>query len=34
VIVLDQGQVVQDGTFAGLMETPGLFRDLAQRQLT
>jgi NHLM bacteriocin system ABC transporter ATP-binding protein len=34
VIVLDQGQVVQDGSFAALMEAPGLFRDLAQRQLS
>ena len=34
VIVLDRGQIVQDGPFQHLMETPGLFRDLALRQLT
>jgi NHLM bacteriocin system ABC transporter ATP-binding protein len=34
VIVLDHGEVVQDGSFAELMAAPGLFRDLARRQLT
>jgi NHLM bacteriocin system ABC transporter ATP-binding protein len=34
VIVLDHGQVVQDGTFAELMAAPGLFHDLAARQLS
>ena len=33
VIVLDQGNVVQDGGFNELLETEGLFRELARRQL-
>jgi NHLM bacteriocin system ABC transporter ATP-binding protein len=34
VLVIDHGRIVQDGSFKELMETPGLFRELAQRQLT
>ena len=34
IYVLDEGQVVQQGTFAQLIETPGIFRDLANRQMT
>ena len=34
VIVLDSGQIIQDGPFQDLMERPGLFRDLALLQLT
>ncbi len=33
IIVLDHGRVVQNGTFDELMAVPGLFRDLAERQL-
>lgn len=33
ILVLDQGRVVQSGTYAELMEQPGLFRELASRQL-
>jgi len=33
ILVLDRGRVVQSGTYAELMEQPGLFRDLASRQL-
>ena len=33
IYVFDQGRVVQQGTFAELIETPGVFRDLARRQL-
>lgn len=33
VIVMDRGRIIQDGGFQDLMETPGLFRDLALRQL-
>ena len=34
IYVLDEGRVAQQGTFAQLIETPGIFRDLASRQLT
>ncbi len=34
IYVLDEGQVAQQGTFAQLIETPGIFRDLANRQMT
>ena len=33
IIVLDQGKVVQSGTFAELVEQEGLFAELAKRQL-
>lgn len=33
IYVFDQGRVAQQGTFAQLIETPGVFRDLARRQL-
>lgn len=33
IIVLDQGQVVQQGSFDELMAKPGLFADMARRQL-
>lgn len=33
VYVLDEGRVAQQGTFAQLIETPGIFRDLANRQM-
>ena len=34
IYVLDEGRVAQQGTFAQLIETPGIFRDLANRQMT
>jgi len=34
IYVLDEGRVAQQGTFAQLIETPGIFRDLATRQMT
>ena len=34
IYVFDQGRVAQQGAFAQLIETPGVFRDLARRQLT
>ena len=34
IYVLDEGRVAQQGTYAELIETPGVFRDLANRQLT
>ena len=34
VLVLDRGRLVQTGRFDQLMAEPGLFRDLARRQLT
>ena len=34
IIVLETGRIVQRGTYEELMEQPGLFRDLASRQLT
>lgn len=33
IFVLDQGRVVQSGTYAELMTQPGLFAELAQRQI-
>jgi NHLM bacteriocin system ABC transporter ATP-binding protein len=33
VLVLDRGELVQSGGFDELMQTPGLFRDLARRQV-
>jgi NHLM bacteriocin system ABC transporter ATP-binding protein len=33
IIVLDQGKVVQSGTYANLIEQEGLFAELAKRQL-
>ena len=33
IFVLDQGQIVQTGTYQELMDQPGAFRDLAARQL-
>jgi NHLM bacteriocin system ABC transporter ATP-binding protein len=33
ILVVAGGSIVQQGTFDGLMETPGPFRDLAGRQL-
>lgn len=34
IYVLQDGRVVQEGTFAALMERDGVFRDLVRRQLT
>lgn len=34
IIVLEAGRIVQSGTYGELMERPGLFRELASRQLT
>ncbi len=34
IYVLQGGRVVQEGTFAGLMDREGVFRDLVRRQLT
>lgn len=34
IIVLEAGRIVQSGTYEELMERPGLFRELASRQLT
>jgi NHLM bacteriocin system ABC transporter ATP-binding protein len=34
VIVLDKGKVIQSGSYRQLLETDGLFRELAKRQLT
>lgn len=34
IYVLDEGRVVQQGTFSQLIEVQGVFRDLARRQLT
>jgi ATP-binding cassette subfamily C protein len=31
--VLDRGKLAQQGTFAELSKTPGIFRDLISRQL-
>jgi NHLM bacteriocin system ABC transporter ATP-binding protein len=33
IIVIDRGQVVQQGRYDALLAEPGLFRDLARRQL-
>ena len=32
IVVMDQGRIVQIGTFAELRQTPGLFADLMQHQ--
>ncbi len=32
IVVLDRGRIVQEGTYAALVDTPGLFADLAARQ--
>ena len=34
IFVMEQGRIVQTGRYEELMEQPGLFRELAQRQLT
>lgn len=34
IYVINEGRVAQSGTYADLMEQPGLFRELAARQLT
>jgi ABC-type bacteriocin/lantibiotic exporter with double-glycine peptidase domain len=33
IVVMDRGRVVQTGTYDELLAVPGLFRDLAQRQI-
>lgn len=33
ILVMDRGRIVQAGTYSELMEQPGLFRELAERQL-
>lgn len=33
ILVMDHGRIVQSGTYSELMEQPGLFRELAERQL-
>ena len=33
IYVFDEGRVAQQGTFEQLIETPGVFRDLARRQM-
>ncbi|MBB2484694.1 NHLP bacteriocin export ABC transporter permease/ATPase subunit [Mitsuaria sp. WAJ17] len=33
IYVLDKGRIVQRGTYSTLMQTPGLFADMAKRQL-
>ena len=33
IIVLDKGQIAEEGTYDELMEKNGLFRKLAERQL-
>ena len=33
IFVLDQGRIVQSGTYRELIDQPGLFADLAKRQL-
>lgn len=33
IYVLHKGQIVQTGTYQGLLDQPGLFQDLAKRQL-
>jgi ABC-type multidrug transport system fused ATPase/permease subunit len=34
IIVLDAGNIVDEGTFEELLERPGAFRELALRQQT
>ena len=33
ILVMDRGRIVQSGTYSELIEQPGLFRELAERQL-
>jgi ATP-binding cassette subfamily C protein len=33
IIVLDHGRIVQDGRYSELIDVPGLFQDLAKRQI-
>ena len=33
IYVLDKGRIAQEGSFAELAETPGVFRDLVRRQV-
>jgi ABC-type bacteriocin/lantibiotic exporter with double-glycine peptidase domain len=33
IIVLSEGRIVQSGTYAELSATPGMFADIARRQL-
>jgi ABC-type multidrug transport system fused ATPase/permease subunit len=33
IYVLDKGSIVQSGTYHELIEQPGLFRELAKRQM-
>ena len=33
ILVLQAGRIVQDGTYADLLEQPGLFQDLAKRKI-
>jgi len=33
ILVLDKGRIVQEGSYERLMQQPGLFRDLASRQI-
>ena len=33
IVVLEAGRIVQSGTYAELLAQPGLFADLAQRQI-
>ena len=33
IVVLSEGKIVQDGTFAELSAAPGMFADFARRQL-
>lgn len=33
ILVMDRGRIVQSGTYSELMEQPGLFHELAERQL-
>jgi ABC-type multidrug transport system fused ATPase/permease subunit len=33
VLVIDRGRLVQNGSYQDLLNTPGLFQDLARRQM-
>ncbi len=33
IVVIDKGEIVQTGSYDELLNTPGPFADLAQRQL-
>lgn len=33
ILVMDKGRIVQSGTYAELIAQPGLFQELAERQL-